>query len=101
MIMPAPEGRGPTPWLGVERPAPRGGREVCGLDRFERLLAPHPRLRPARPGRPGPDGRCVLHWMQRAQRGVDNGALNLAIAVGNTLGLPVLSAFALTADYPG
>jgi deoxyribodipyrimidine photo-lyase len=39
--------------------------------------------------------------MQRAQRGIDNGALNLAIAAGNALNLPVLSAFALTADYPG
>ena len=39
--------------------------------------------------------------MQRAQRGIDNGALNLAIAAGNALNLPVLAAFALTADYPG
>jgi deoxyribodipyrimidine photo-lyase len=39
--------------------------------------------------------------MQHAQRGVDNGALNLAIAASNALNLPVLAAFALTADYPG
>ena len=39
--------------------------------------------------------------MQRAQRGVDNGALNLAIAIGNALSIPVLAGFALTADYPG
>jgi deoxyribodipyrimidine photo-lyase len=39
--------------------------------------------------------------MQRSQRGVDNGALNLAIAAGNALGLPVLVVFGLTADYPG
>jgi deoxyribodipyrimidine photo-lyase len=39
--------------------------------------------------------------MQRAQRGIDNAALNLAIAVGNALSVPVLAAFALTADYPG
>jgi deoxyribodipyrimidine photo-lyase len=71
------------------------------VDRLERLLAPHPRLRAARAGPPAPDGRCVLYWMQRAQRGLDNGALNLAIAVGNALKLPVLASFALTADYPG
>ena len=71
------------------------------MDRIERLLSPHPRLRAMRPGRPDPEGRCVLHWMQRAQRGVDNAALNLAIAVGNALNLPVLSAFGLTADYLG
>ncbi len=39
--------------------------------------------------------------MQRAQRGVDNPALNLAIDVANALGLPVLAIFGLTADYPG
>jgi hypothetical protein len=71
------------------------------MERIERLLAPHPRLRAARPGRPALDGRCILYWMQRAQRGVDNGALNLAIAAGNALNLRVLAAFALTADYPG
>ena len=38
--------------------------------------------------------------MQRAQRGVDNGALNLAIALGNALKLPVVAAFGLTASYP-
>jgi deoxyribodipyrimidine photo-lyase len=39
--------------------------------------------------------------MQRAQRGRDNPALNLAIDVGNALRLPVLAVFGLTADYPG
>ncbi len=71
------------------------------MDRLERLLGPHPRLRAARPGLPEPGGRSVVYWMQRAQRGVDNGALNLAVAVGNAMGLPVLVAFGLTADYPG
>ena len=39
--------------------------------------------------------------MQRSQRGRDNAALNLAVALGNALRLPVLAAFGLTADYPG
>jgi deoxyribodipyrimidine photo-lyase len=39
--------------------------------------------------------------MQRAQRGRDNAALNLAIAVANVLKLPVVTVFGLTADYPG
>ncbi len=38
--------------------------------------------------------------MQRAQRVLDNPALELAIESGNVLGLPVLVAFGLTADYP-
>ncbi len=63
------------------------------MDSLEDLLAPNPRIRVGRAGQPDPDGRCVLYWMQRAQRGVDNPALNLAIAVGNTLALPVLTVF--------
>src|SRR5271157_3520381 len=65
------------------------------------LLAPHPRVRVLRPGPPDPEGKCVVYWMQRAQRGVDNPALNLAIALGNAVGQPVLAVFSLTADYPG
>jgi deoxyribodipyrimidine photo-lyase len=42
------------------------------------LLKPNPRIRVLREGDPDPDGRCVLYWMQRAQRGVDNLALNHA-----------------------
>jgi deoxyribodipyrimidine photo-lyase len=38
--------------------------------------------------------------MQRAQRGIDNPALNHAIDMGNALRLPVLAAFGLTADFP-
>ncbi|WP_231749443.1 deoxyribodipyrimidine photo-lyase [Tautonia plasticadhaerens] len=39
--------------------------------------------------------------MQRSQRAEDNPALDLAIALGNAQGLPVLAAFGLTANYPG
>ncbi|QEH38315.1 Deoxyribodipyrimidine photo-lyase [Aquisphaera giovannonii] len=66
-----------------------------------KLLSPHPRVRALRPGGPDPAGACVVYWMQRAQRGLDNPALNMAIAVGNAAGLPVVAAFGLTADYPG
>lgn len=41
------------------------------------------------------DGRCVLYWMQRAQRASDNPALDLAIRAGNLLGKPVVAALAL------
>ncbi|MBI1324839.1 deoxyribodipyrimidine photolyase [bacterium] len=46
------------------------------------------------------DGRCVLYWMQRAQRGRDNAALNLAIDHANRLKVPVACIFALTDNYP-
>ncbi len=51
--------------------------------------------------RPGvvAQGKCVLYWMQRAQRGSENAALNAAIALGNMQGLPVIVLFVLT-DYP-
>src|SRR5271166_2891431 len=64
------------------------------------LLAPHPRVRVLRPGPPDPERKCIVYWMQRAQRGVDNPALNMAIALGNAVGQPVLAVFGLTADYP-
>lgn len=44
-------------------------------------------------------GTCVLYWMQRSQRGLENHALNAAIQLGNALKLPVLVLF-VVADYP-
>jgi deoxyribodipyrimidine photo-lyase len=52
-----------------------------------------------RPGISDAQGKCVLYWMQRAQRGVDNAALNAAIALANTLQLPVVVLFVVT-EYP-
>ncbi len=69
--------------------------------RLDSLLKSHPRVRELRPGSPDPEGRCVLYWMQRSQRGRDNAAVNLAVALGNALRLPVLAVFGLTAEYPG
>ena len=54
-----------------------------------------------RRGKPDADGRCVLYWMQRAQRFSDNAALDLAIEVGNELGKPVVCCFALVSSFPG
>jgi deoxyribodipyrimidine photo-lyase len=70
------------------------------MDRLDRLLGPHPAVRALRTGLPDPAGQCVLYWMQHAQRSLDNPALNLAIAVGNAVGLPVLAVFGLSAAYP-
>ncbi len=44
-------------------------------------------------------GRCVVYWMQRAQRAVDNPALDTAIEAANLLGKPVVVFFALV-PYP-
>jgi deoxyribodipyrimidine photo-lyase len=53
-----------------------------------------------RAGAPDPDGTCVCYWMQRAQRGVDNHAVDLAVALGNELGLPVVVYFAGISNFP-
>ncbi len=70
-------------------------------DPLGRLWQPHPRVRVLRDGFPSPEGDCVVYWMQRSQRGRDNAALNLAIAIGNALEKPVIAVFGLTANYPG
>src|ERR1700678_191018 len=64
-----------------------------------RELAQDPRVTVRRGGVPG-EGKCVVYWMQRAQRGLDNHALNLAIAVGNALDLPVVAYFAGISNFP-
>ncbi|HEX3968764.1 MAG TPA: deoxyribodipyrimidine photo-lyase, partial [Edaphobacter sp.] len=53
-----------------------------------------------RDGLPDPNGRCVVYWMQRAQRGVDNHAIDLAIKVANMLGLPLIVYFAAISNFP-
>ena len=62
-----------------------------------KLLADDPRVTVRRAGAPiVPEGKskCVVYWMQRAQRGRDNHALDKAIQCGNALGLPVVAYFA-------
>ena len=53
-----------------------------------------------RAGLPNPDGACVVYWMQRAQRGIDNAALDTAVEAANALGKPVVVFFAPVPSYP-
>jgi deoxyribodipyrimidine photo-lyase len=50
------------------------------------------------PGICNPEGKYVLYWMQRAQRGYENAALHAAIELGNALVLPIIVVFVIT-DY--
>jgi deoxyribodipyrimidine photo-lyase len=59
-----------------------------------------PRIRVRRAGGPDPQGNTVVYWMQRAQRAVDNHALDVAIQVANILRLPVTVFFGLHPHYP-
>lgn len=63
-------------------------------------LAKDARVTIRRGGAPDAGGKCVLYWMQRAQRGVDNHALNLGVNVANTLGLPLVVYFAGISNFP-
>jgi deoxyribodipyrimidine photo-lyase len=63
-------------------------------------LSEDPRVTVRRDGPPDSDGRCVVYWMQRAQRGVDNHAVDLAVEVANLLGLPLVVYFAGISNFP-
>jgi deoxyribodipyrimidine photo-lyase len=51
-------------------------------------------------GAPLRDGKCVVYWMQRAERGIDNPALDVAIEIGNELNLPVVVFFSAISNFP-
>jgi deoxyribodipyrimidine photo-lyase len=57
-------------------------------------LAEDPRVTVRRAGTPNPEGTCVVYWMQRAQRGYDNPALDVAVAAANELNKPAVVFFA-------
>ena len=63
-------------------------------------LSQDPRVTVRRKGAPDPNGDCVVYWMQRAQRGIDNPALDLAVDAGNLLRKPVVVFLAPVPFYP-
>jgi deoxyribodipyrimidine photo-lyase len=70
---------------------------MTALDR----LSSHPRITVRRRSQPDTSGKCVVYWMQRSQRAVDNAALEVAVRLGNELGKPVVVFFAPVSFYPG
>jgi deoxyribodipyrimidine photo-lyase len=63
-------------------------------------LSSDPRVTVRRAGEPAPGGRCVVYWMQRAQRALDNPALDVAVEAANALRQPVVIFFAPVPYYP-
>jgi deoxyribodipyrimidine photo-lyase len=63
-------------------------------------LSQDARVTVRRDGTPNTEGKCVVYWMQRAQRGVDNHAVDLAVHVANLLGLPLVVYFAGISNFP-
>jgi deoxyribodipyrimidine photo-lyase len=69
------------------------------LEKLEEI-ASSPRVRARRKGAPDDDGSCVVYWMQRSQRGIDNPALDVAVEAANALGKPIVAYFAPVPFYP-
>jgi deoxyribodipyrimidine photo-lyase len=63
-------------------------------------LSQNHRICVRRGGAPDPKGQAIVYWMQRAQRGIENHALNLAVEIANQLNLPVVCYFAGIANFP-
>lgn len=53
-----------------------------------------------RSGAPDAEGKCVVYWMQRSQRALDNPALEVAVQTANELGKPCVVFFAPVPFYP-
>jgi deoxyribodipyrimidine photo-lyase len=62
-------------------------------------LSSDPRVTVRKAGPPVPSGNCIVYWMQRAQRGTDNPALDVAVNLGNELGKSVVVFFAPVPFY--
>ena len=65
-----------------------------------RAIAEDSRVTVRRGGAPERHGKCVVYWMQRAERGQDNHALDVAVDVANGLRLPLVVFFAGIANFP-
>lgn len=69
------------------------------MDELTRL-SHDPRVTVRRSGLPDPEDACVVYWMQRAQRGTDNPALDVAVDAANALRKPVVVFLAPVPFYP-
>jgi deoxyribodipyrimidine photo-lyase len=69
------------------------------MDSLEKIMS-DPRVTVRRLGTPDPAGRCVVYWMQRSQRALDNPALDVAVSVANFLKKPVVIFLAPVPFYP-
>ncbi len=81
----------------------RRGRRYTEASRHVDAIAQisqEPRVTIRRGGPPFGEGDCVVYWMQRAQRGMHNPALDVAIRVANALRKPVVVFLAPVPFYP-
>jgi deoxyribodipyrimidine photo-lyase len=69
------------------------------MDELSRLSS-NARVTVRRSGAPDPDGKCVVYWMQRSQRALDNPALEVAMQAANLLRKPCVVFLAPVPFYP-
>jgi deoxyribodipyrimidine photo-lyase len=69
------------------------------MDELSRLSS-NARVTVRRGGPPAAEGKCVVYWMQRAQRALDNPALEVAVRAANLLRLPCVVFLAPVPFYP-
>lgn len=86
--------------MGVSKSEARESREAASGSSELDALTEDPRVTVRRSGPPDREGRCVVYWMQRAQRGIDNHAVDVAVKVANLLGLPLVVYFAAISNFP-
>ena len=75
-------------------------RNQTGVSEEMASLSEQMRVLVRRGGVPRKDGQCIVYWMQRAMRILDNPALDVAIEAGNLLALPVVVYFQVIPNYP-
>ncbi len=73
---------------------------IASLPKALQGLASDPRVTIRRNGAPKADGGCVVYWMQRAQRGLNNAAVDCAVNIANELELPLLVYFSAISNFP-
>ena len=73
---------------------------IASLPQVLQALADDPRVTVRREGMPKADGACVVYWMQRAQRGLNNAAVDCAVNIANELGLPLIVYFSAIPNFP-
>lgn len=75
------------------------GRRLSHVESLA-ALASDPRVTVRREGVPHAKGGCAVYWMQRAQRGIDNHAVDVAAQAANLLSVPLVVYFAAVSNFP-
>ncbi|MGC9293294.1 MAG: deoxyribodipyrimidine photo-lyase [Acidobacteriaceae bacterium] len=86
--------------MSAQRTTSHNATEKNTLPEGLQNLAEDARVTVRRDGPPRPGGKCVVYWMQRAQRGLDNPAVDVAVNAANALGLPLVVYFSVIPNFP-